>query len=95
MLKSKRAEVGTTMTWVIATIIIVIILLVFLYGSTILGGMNKLSIEGKKLFVSQDYKRTDNWINTKTAMAYSLATNKDDIKTWADKYKIKLEDYVK
>jgi len=92
---NKRAEIGTTMTWVIATIIIVIMLLIFLLGASLLAKLKKTEVAGGNLFVTSDYMRTDKWLNTKTAMAYLITSNKGSVENWAEKNKIDLEEYVK
>ncbi|HJX50597.1 MAG TPA: hypothetical protein VJ438_03990, partial [Candidatus Nanoarchaeia archaeon] len=62
---------------------------------SLLGGLNKVDVGAKRLFVSGDYLRTDNWINTKSAMAYVLTSDKGKVDRWAEENKIKRGDYAK
>ncbi len=92
---NKKAEIGTTMTWIVATVIIVIMLLIFLFGASLLAGLKKAQVAGGDLFVSSDYTRTDKWINTKSAMAYLITSDKGSAEKWAEKNEINFEEYVK
>jgi hypothetical protein len=91
----KKATIGTTMTWIIATIIIIIILLVFLFGASLLAGFKKVQVAGGDLFVSSDYTLTDKWLNTKSAMAYLITSDRGNAEKWAERHKLNLEEYVK
>lgn len=100
MLKSnlysnKKADVGKTLTWLIATIIIVIVLILFIYASSFLGSLNSLKVSVKKLGISDEPLRTNLSINTKTAMAYVQTTSdKALVDAWLDKNKVKIGDYI-
>jgi hypothetical protein len=83
------------MTWVIATIIIVVMLLIFVYSSSLLAGLNKVNVGAKRLFASNDYSRTNQSVNTKTAMAYVMSDRPSAVKNWAQSNKINLDDYLK
>ena len=40
--KNKNAQIGTTMTWVAATIVILVILTVFIYAVSLIANMKKI-----------------------------------------------------
>lgn len=80
MLKNKRAQLGETMTWVIATIIVVVTLIVFIYVSSLLKGIRDVKIPDLKLDSNSDV----NWIQSKISFAHSLDEdkNKEFIDNW-------------
>jgi ABC-type phosphate transport system permease subunit len=76
--KNKKAQVGESITWIIATIILVVILIIFIYASVALSKTKSFNSDVKE-------KLTDSvdWINSKTEMAYSINDNgKNRIQTW-------------
>jgi len=82
--KSKRSQVGDTMTWVVATIVIIIILGVFLFASNILAEAKNISQRVKGVFSSGqgDYGEI-NWIKSKTSLAFEVnSQNKGKIEAW-------------
>ena len=58
MIKTKKATIGATMTWVVATIIILFVMIVFVYTSVALFGKGELkpilSIKGGQISSSAD-----------------------------------------
>jgi hypothetical protein len=83
MLKNNKAQVGESVTWIVATVILIIILIVFIYASIILSESKNL--KSKKNSDSGEYL---DWINVKTEMAYSINDqNKDKIRVWILKEK--------
>ena len=76
MLNSKKAQVAEAMTWVVATIIIIFILILFIYASSILGTFNYVSVEKLK------YGESD-LLNVKTELALGKNhLNEPKIKEW-------------
>jgi len=74
-LKNKRGQVGESITWIIATIVLIAILLIFIYASVALSKMKSIKINLKEDSVD--------WINAKNQMAYSISSvNKNRIQTW-------------
>lgn len=77
-MKNKRAQVGETVTWVIATIILIIVLIVFIFISSTLAKTKSLKVNLKV-----DSEDSFNWIDSKTQMAYSVnSANKNKIQGW-------------
>jgi len=78
MLDNRRAQVGESITWVVATIILIIILIVFIYASIALAKTKSLKLDSKA-----DSEDSLDWINSKTQIAYSInENNKDKIGEW-------------
>jgi ABC-type Fe3+ transport system permease subunit len=75
----KKAQVGETITWLVATIIIIVVLLIFVYASVVLSKTKALKKDIK--IDSQD--SSFNWIFAKTEIAYSINNqNKNKIEGW-------------
>lgn len=89
---NKKAQIGETTTWVVATIIILVILGIFIGLSSQLAKIK--SLELKKIFFKikpsgfEDLKT----INNKNSLAYSLnSNNKNKIEEWLNEAKNKDE----
>lgn len=79
MLNSKKAQVGESVTWIIATLIIVMILLIFIYASVILGKTKNIKRDIK---IDSGNLSLD-WIKIKTEIAYKFnSQNKNKISSW-------------
>jgi hypothetical protein len=81
MLKfNKRGQVGQTLTWVVATLIIVGVLIFSIIFSVTLAGIKDWS--GKKIWgtVGSDLNENSQILETKTILAYELnSENKEQI----------------
>jgi hypothetical protein len=78
MLSNKKGQIGETITWAIATIVLVVILIIFIYASVALSKVKTLKTE-----IKANSADTVNWINAKTQMAYSVSSaNKNKIQIW-------------
>ena len=78
MLNSKKAQVGETVTWIVATIVLIAILLIFIFASSILAKSKSLKVNLKA-----NSEEDVSWIDSKTKMAYSLNNaNKNKIIAW-------------
>ncbi len=75
---NKKGQVGETMTWVIATILLIVILFIFIYASTLMAKTKNIHINFKLgQGISSDR------IDIKTQMALSLIpSNKNTIERW-------------
>jgi Na+-transporting methylmalonyl-CoA/oxaloacetate decarboxylase gamma subunit len=72
--KNKRGQVGETISWVIATIVIIGVLLIFIYISTLMSKVKQISeIE---LSVSGSDIKTE-LLTEKTSLAHQLANNRN------------------
>ena len=69
---NKKAQISDVMTWIIATIAIIAILIIFVYASTILAQKTKV-IKIKSLTLDLD-KEVD-LLETKTSLAYLSASS--------------------
>lgn len=80
MLSNKKAQIGETLTWVVATIIIVVVLLIFIYVSIALG--KSKAVDTIKIKTEES---SVDWIEVKTNLAYSLNNeNQNKINEWID-----------
>jgi competence protein ComGC len=62
MLDKKRGQISDTMTWVVATIIIIVILMIFIYASSVLAKTKVVSYKGPEDKVDL--------LETKTSLAF-------------------------
>jgi uncharacterized protein (UPF0333 family) len=77
-MKNKRGQIGESITWVVATIILIVILIVFIYASIVLSKTKSLKFD-----IKANSEDSVDWINYKTQMAYSISTdNKNKIEQW-------------
>ena len=65
----KKAQVGDTLTWLVATIIIFVFLLLFILGASLLGKTKSLSPYKPDLFSKSSYKIHDAFL-TKSLFTY-------------------------
>jgi len=78
--RGKRAQVGETMTWILATIVLVVLLLTFIYATSILADFKKV-VNYKAQEV--EIKSISDLIVTKTSLAYLINdNNKNKINGW-------------
>ena len=78
MLENKKAQVGETITWIIATIILIGILIVFLFISVSLSKLKSFKAD-----IKVNSEESVDWIELKTEMAYSInSENKNRINLW-------------
>lgn len=81
MLENKKAQVGETITWIIATIILIGILIVFLFISVSLSKLKSFKAD-----IKVNSEESVDWIELKTEMAYSInSENKNRINLWISK----------
>jgi len=83
MLKSKKAQIGETMTWVIATIVIIGILLIFVFIASVFAEKEGMVVSLKRVFSGREVAGV-NWLSTKTSLAYDMnSLNKESkIEPW-------------
>ncbi|MBT4258007.1 hypothetical protein HOD88_02400 [archaeon] len=79
---NKKGQLSDAMTWVVATVIIVILLVVFVYASGVLGKANKIETGAKSLLID-DVDENVNYFYEKTKIAYLVNDeNKNEIDSW-------------
>jgi hypothetical protein len=71
--KNSKGQTGETITWVIATIVIIGILLLFIYASTLMGKAKNI-VGGE---VNAGLPKTSLVLSEKTALAHQITQNKD------------------
>lgn len=83
MIINKKSQVADTMTWIIATIIVVVILFIFILISSLLAKTKSIESFTKKLFSSDGSEEGVDWIGNKTSFAYGIdPSNKVYINKW-------------
>lgn len=81
MLNNKKAQVGESVTWIVATIAIIAVLLIFTYISLVLSKTKSFKIN-----FEEKSENSEDWIDSKTEMAYSInSNNKIRIQNWISK----------
>ena len=74
--KNRRAQISEIMTWVIATIVILSILLIFVYASSLLAQKTK-TVKAQELKI--DFENKVNLLDTKSLIAYSSTSESNRI----------------
>ncbi len=74
---NKKAQIGDTLTWVVATIIIFVILFFFIFGSSILGKTKDVTNFRQSLFSKEGFDAPDAFL-TKNIFTYLLFENSKD-----------------
>jgi hypothetical protein len=84
MKKNKKAQIGETLTWIVATLIILGVLLIFIYASLALAKAKSVnSLKVKDHINSFPRGLEENWIETKNEMAFTRnSQNKQAILDW-------------
>ena len=85
-MSNKKAQLSDVMTWIIATIAIIGILIIFIYASTLFAQKTK-AIHTQNLLLERD--NTVDLLETKTRVVYSSATTSQ--KNLIDKWKMENE----
>ena len=82
--KNKKAQVGETITWIVATLIIIGILLIFIYASVAMAKAKSIKSSEISNQVSSQINSGDiGWVEVKNNMAFSReGSNKDRIEGW-------------
>ncbi len=73
MLKSKKAQVGETTAWIIATLIIIGILIIFIYISVLMAKVKVINVGNLK----SDLGKESQVLSMKTTLSHVLVNNKN------------------
>lgn len=79
-MKNKKAQVGETVTWVIATVTIVVILMFFIFGASLLGSTKGILKYKNSVFSKSSYVG-DNILLKKSVETYSYFVHADNSKS--------------
>lgn len=75
---NKKGQVGESVTWIVVTILLIVILLVFIYAATALAKVKSLKTD-----IKANLGDSVDWVSSKTQMAYSISSdNKNKIQEW-------------
>jgi hypothetical protein len=75
--KNKRAQVGDTITWIIATIIIVVMIFFFVLGSSLLSETKSIVGYKSSLFSSGIMYKYDFYLSKSLFSYYKISNSKD------------------
>ncbi len=77
--KNKKAQVSDALTWVVATLVIIFLIVSSIYVSSLMG--KSKTVEKQKIVISEE--DSIDWIQEKTEFAFGInANNKDKIEIW-------------
>ncbi len=77
--KNKKAQTGETITWIVATFIIIGILAIGIYTASILGKTKSIKEKGESI-------EEKDLIKAETEMAFQInSANKNEINSWIEK----------
>lgn len=84
MIRNKKAQISELMTWVVATIAIIFILIIFIYASSIFAQKTK-TVDAKNLRI--DLGKGTDLLEVKTNIAYFFSSQeqKNIIDAWRQK----------
>jgi hypothetical protein len=77
LLKNKEGQIGETTTWIIATLVIIGILLIFIYVSFIMSKIKMIDLSQIKLPGTESRQTGGDFLSQKTSFAHQLAGNKN------------------
>jgi hypothetical protein len=81
--KNKKAQVGETLTWIVATLVIIGTLLIFIYFSIALAKAKSVTSGEVKTQIKQISTERIDWLESKNQMAFSRnQNNRDKIEVW-------------
>ena len=82
ILRSKRAAIGEAITWVVATIIVLVVMTIFIFASNIMAKGKNLGVGGETEIEIGEL------IEIKTGLAFEQnELNKESIENWIKKEK--------
>ena len=68
-MKNKKGQVGETLTWIVATILIVIMMIFFIFGASMLGGTKKIGSFRPSLTSASSFEGSDPFLK-KSIISY-------------------------
>jgi hypothetical protein len=87
ILSNKKAQVGETLTWMISTIIILVLLIIFVYSTLAFAKAKNIKTSSID-FGKADSSDKINWMNLKSEIAFSINDqNEKVIREWINEVK--------
>jgi hypothetical protein len=68
---NSKAQVGETLTWIVATILVVVLLIFFIFGSSLLSGTKKVSDTFRESLTSGQVQEGNDVFLQKSLFAYA------------------------
>ena len=94
--KNNRGQIGDTLTWLIATVIIIAVMLFFIFGASTLGQTKKIGDYKRSLFSESSFEGDDLFLK-KSLFTYNLVQQDskreiimDDLIEWEKQEKFDL-----
>ena len=76
--KNRKGQIGETITWIVATLVLIAILIIFIFASVALSKVKTLKTD-----IKANAADSADLINAKTQVAYSISSvNKNKIQLW-------------
>jgi hypothetical protein len=94
MFRDKKAQVGDTVTWIIATIIIIVMIFFFVLGSSLLSETKKIVGYKSSLFSNNLLYKNDFFISKSLYTYYQIINSKDKTTLMDGIKKLPVEEYV-
>lgn len=83
MFNNRRGQLSDAMVWLVATIIIVVLLVGFIYAADLMGKANAVRRTSKEILLNDESEENINLLEEKTKIAYGLNSgNKNKIEEW-------------
>ncbi len=87
--KNKKAQIGETITWIVSTLIIVFILIMFIYIASAMGKAKSVNPKKIQIKISESNEEIS-WIEIKTLFAKIINNNNENkIDEWISQEDIK------
>lgn len=91
--KNKKAQLGETLTWIVATLVILGVLLIFIYASLVLAKAKSLNSIKVKEHVGTLLGEDADWIKAKSEMALIRnPENQEKILEWINDQRIQADE---
>ncbi|SRR6056297_3210741 len=84
MLNRKKGQIGETLTWLIATIIIVVVLIFFIFGASVFGNTKKVGNFKDSLFSEITFQGDDVFLKKSLFTYYTINKDHDRELIWED-----------
>lgn len=95
--KNFRGQIGETSTWVVATIVIIFVLIISVYATSLLSKTKKVDYYSDSIF-SKGYSRTQDFVLKKSLYSYFLTSDEakrvEIMKDLEEKYGMEGTDYL-
>jgi len=96
--RNRKGQIGETLTWMVATVLIIVVLIFFIFGASMLGKTKEVRAEFKETLTSKSIFEGGDSFLKKSLYTYNLAKKKGDkvimdrnFKIWGEEDRFKLD----